>query len=223
MKKLAIFTTSALVRFSFIGDISSVNKALKRMGYEILPYDFDAKSIGKDIFKIFNNFCSAAGANNAKKRTELKSLFFQNILAQSVPGIQQTLISLKKAGVKIALINHEYMLEEKLRQVNIDFKDFHFIDQSDVKKGTAAVLKKCLSWADQFDIERDEILFIGTKAHEYITALESKPIIDFLGASCGFKDDHFKDMGLPNERITSFGELSEKILNIACFEKVEMV
>lgn len=222
MKKLAIFTTGALVRFSFIGNIDSVNKELKKMGYGVLPYDFDAKSIGKDIFKTFNNFCSTVGADSAKKKTEVKSLFFQNVLAQSVPGIQATLISLKKAGVKIALINHEYMLEEKLRQVGVDFKDFHFIDQSDVKKGTAAVLKKCLSWADQFGIERDEILFIGTKAHEYITALESKPVIDFLGASCGFKDDHFKNMGLPVARTTSFGELSEKVFAIVCTEEMVM-
>ena len=215
MKKLVIFTTGALVRFSFVGEIAKVNKTLKEMGYGILSYDFDAKSIGKDIFKTFNAFCSTIGADNAKKRMEVKSIFFQNVLAESVPGIKPALLDLKRAGVQIALINHEYMLEEKLKQVGINFKDFNFIDQSDTKKGTAAVLKQSLSWADQRGIERDEVLFIGTKAHEYITALESKPVIDFLGASCGFKNDYFKDMGLSAERITSFGELSLKVFEIA--------
>ncbi len=219
MKKLVIFTTGALLRFSFIGDISKINDELKKAGYGILPYDFDIKSIGKDVFKIFNNFCLFVGADNDKKRTQLKSIFFKNILAESVPGIKSALADLRRSEIKLALINHEYLLEEKLKQVGIDFNSFNLVDQSSTKKGTADVLKKCLLWADQNGISRDEILFIGTRAHEYHSALASKPIIDFLGASCGFKDDHFKDMGVPVERITSFSELSERVFEIACSEE----
>jgi hypothetical protein len=214
MKKLIILTTDVLVRFSFTGNINEVNHELNSLGYKQLPVDSPAKSVGKELDKLFALFCKQIGANTDKKRTVVKNLFYDSVNAECPPKLKTVLKNFKKEEVKIALINHSYRLEKKLDQVGVKKNLFNFVDQSDSKKGTAEVLKKSLSWADQQLIERDQILFVGTKAHDYISALNSKPEIDFLGISCSYKNDHFTDMGLTKKRTSTFDKTAKKIKKV---------
>jgi len=201
------------LRCSLTG-LQTINSALQELGLKTLKDDFPGKTVGRSAEKIFKAICEESGVRESKMK-KIQNAFEKSITEETPPGLRGMMRDLKEADVLVALITNNYDgLDKNLEKIGLDKKLFNFIQIQTEKRGSEDYLKKVITWAEGKSIEKDEIIFVGNRAADYLSILSMKTEIGFLGVMSGTKADHFSKMGLSKENIVPFWSLVDKLVSI---------
>lgn len=203
-----------------IADIHySVNLALKKHGYPEQPYEFVKLNTGRGFKRLIQDCLPYVEDLEIEKVLKSYVKFYgehYNKRTKAYDGINDTLLALEEAGIKLA-VNSNKKDEYTKQLMKTIFPQINFVavfgERENIKNKPDPTTANEI--VDMMGLNKNEVLYVGDSEVDIRTAKNAK--LDSIGCEYGFRG---KDI-LIKEGATYFIKKPSEILDIVIKEKKE--